>query len=164
MASGDTLLVFTPLQATPPSASFATLDQRNLHYVLDHDATTSEWEFYEAVLPANYAGGGISVDVYSAATSATSGDFVIGVSVERLAAGGQDLDSDGFASEKTATSTTSGTSGVLTKTTVSFTSGAEMDSLAAGEPFRLQVARKPADAGDTMTGDLEIARVVVRET
>jgi hypothetical protein len=39
-----------------------------------------------------------------------------------------------------------------------------MDSLAAGEPFRLKLARKAADGADNMTGDAEVLRVAVRET
>ena len=42
MASGDTLLVFTPLHNEPPASNFATLDLRNLHPVLDFDPTTNE--------------------------------------------------------------------------------------------------------------------------
>lgn len=42
MASGDTLLIFTPQCNEPPAVDFATLDLRNSHLVLDFDATAIE--------------------------------------------------------------------------------------------------------------------------
>ena len=98
------------------------------------------------------------------ATSATSGDVVWGGSIERAQEGGTDQDADSFAAEQTATSTANGTSGIKTKTTLTFTSGAVMDSLAAGEPFRLKIARKAADAADTMTGDAEWCEAHIKES
>lgn len=165
MASGNTLLTFLPQDNEPPSSNYATLDSRNSILVLDFDATTSESAIFRGVLPAHYAGGGLTVDVFWLATSATTGDVVWGGSIERDNNGGTDLDSDSFATEQTSTAvTTSGTSGIVNKSTITFTSGANMDSLAAGEPFRFKLARKPADAGDTMAGDAELHSVHVKET
>ena len=49
-------------------------------------------------------------------------------------------------------------------TTIAFTDGAQIDSLAVGESFRFKVTRKVADAGDDMAGDAEILRCEIKET
>jgi hypothetical protein len=47
-------------------------------------------------------------------------------------------------------------------TSVAFTDGAEIDSLVAGEAFRLLVRRDTAT--DTAAGDAELLRVELKET
>lgn len=165
MASGNTLAVLLPQASEPPSSSYASLDTRNGILVLDYDASAEESTIFRGVLPSNYSGGGLTLDVYWMATSATTGDVVWGGSIERAQNAGTDQDSDSFATEQTSSAfTTNGTSGIKNKSTITFSSGANMDSLAAGEPFRLKLARKVANAGDTMTGDAEITEAHLKET
>lgn len=148
-----------------PSANGAPLDTRNDIPVLLFDQTTSEIAVFGAVLPGHYAGGGLTIDLYWMGATATSGDVVWGGSIERAQSGGTDQDADSFATEQlSAAVTTNATSGIKNKSTITFSSGANMDSLAANEPFRLKIARKPADAGDTMTGDAQLREVHVKET
>lgn len=163
MASGNTLVVFGPNDNEPPTASYATLDTRNVHPVLDFDAAADESAVFTGVLPRHYAGGGITIKLIWAASSATTGDVVWNTAIERLDTG-TDMDADSFATANAATATTSGTSGANTYTDVAHTSGAQMDSLAAGEAFRLKVTRNADDAADTMTGDAELVAVEIRET
>ena len=75
MASGDSLLQFGALHNEPPSSSFATLDTRNLHPVLDFDASAAESTVFSGVMPQHYGGGGVTVFLHYAMTSATSGDI-----------------------------------------------------------------------------------------
>ncbi len=164
MASGNTLLTFFPTDNEAPTSNYATLDLRNQHPVLDHDASTEESSIFTAILPSQYSGGGLTIISRWMATSATSGDIKVGTSIERDAAAGDDMDADSFATEQTGTATASGTSGVIFEVTTTHTSGANMDSLAAGESFRLKIARKAADGADTMTGDAELVGVLVRES
>ena len=164
MASGDLLASFAPHGAETPSAAYATLDARNGHPVLDFDATTDESAAWTDVLPAHYGGGGLTVTVLWAATSATTGDVRWDVQIERIDDGGLDTDADSFASAQSATATAPGTSGSLRYTAIAFTAGAQMDSLAANELFRLKVTRDANHAADTMTGDAELFAVRVRET
>src|SRR5882724_258405 len=98
MASGDTLLVFTPHMNQPPSSAYATLDTRNGHLVLDFDGATDEEAIFPSVLPRNYASGGLTVNCYVAFTSATSGSVRIQAAFERMDASSLDIDADSFAS------------------------------------------------------------------
>lgn len=161
MATGDTLVVFTPLHNQPPAAAYATLDTRNAIPVLDFDAAAAEDAIFGGVLPRHYAGGGLTVTLHWTATSATTGNVKWNAQVERM---NTDLDADSFAAAQTTTTTANGTSGIIATTAVTFTAGAQMDSLAVGEAFRLKVTRDGADAGDTMAGDAELHRVEIRET
>lgn len=165
MASGDTLCIFSPLDNEPPSASYATLDTRNAHPVLDFDASADESAVFSGLLPRSYAGGGLTVYLHWLASSATSGAVRWAVSIERLDTG-TDTDSDSFATAQTAGTTASGTSGAPVVTSIAFTSGAQMDSLAAGEPFRLKVMRDAdgTSGTDDMTGDAELLMVEIKET
>jgi hypothetical protein len=163
MATSDTLAIFTPLSNEPPTSNPATLDLRNLHPVLDFDTTTGETAIFTGVMPRNYAGGGVTVYVHWAATSATSGTIGWLIGFERINDGALDIDADGFAADNTVTAaTTSATSGIVTITNTTFTDGADMDSVTAGDSFRLKITR---DVGnDDAAGDAELLAVEVKET
>ncbi len=162
-ASGNSLLILCPGGNEPPAANFATPDTRNLHPVLDFDTTTQEAAIWTCVLPRHYAGGGITVYLHWAATSATSGTIGWDVAFERIGDSQQDLDSDGFASAQTVTAATvPGTSGHVEITNVAVTNGANMDSIAVGESFRIRVRRDVAN--DNAAGDAELVAVELKET
>ena len=75
----------------------------------------------------------------------------------------QDIDSDGFAAVQSVDNTTvPATSGNVDVVSIAFTDGAQMDSVAVGESFRLKVTRDAAS--DTATGDAELVKVEIRET
>ena len=84
--------------------------------------------------------------------------------LERIGAESQDLDADGFASAKTVTATVSSTCGKTKMASIAFTDGAQMDSVAAGNTFRLQITRDANNTADTATGDAELVAVHVKET
>ena len=129
-----------------PATNPATPDVRNDRVVTAFDQTTSESIYLEGILPRNYAGGTLKLLCVLAA-SATSGDVDVDVSVERMV--GLDLDTDSFDTVNSTNGTTvPGTSGQEFQVEVTLTN---KDSLAAGEPFRLKVAR---DIADTLAADL----------
>ena len=132
--------------------------------MLDFDDSTAESAELEAVLPRNYAGGGITVQLYWMASTATTGNCAWGGAFERHDEASTDLDSDSFATEQTATEAAPGTTGQIQVTSIAFTDGAQIDSLAIGESFRFRVRRVAADVGDTMLGDAELLRIEARET
>jgi len=163
MASSDTLVIFTPLHNEPPSSNPATLDTRNQHPVLDFDASTNESAVFSAVMPRHYGGGGVTVYLHYAMSTATSGDVDWDVAFERIGDQQQDIDSDGFAAVNSVDNTTvPGTSGLVDIVSVVFTDGADMDSVAVGEGFRLKVTKDAAS--DTAAGDAELVFVELKET
>jgi len=163
MASGDTLAVFTPHHNEPPATAFATLDTRNAHPVLDFDDATNEDAVFSMVMPQHYGGGGVTVFIGYSMTSAESGDVDIDVAFERIGDQQLDVDADSFAAVNSVDNTTvPATSGLVDVVSVAFTDGADMDSVAAGELFRLKVTRDAVS--DTAAGDMELHFVEIRET
>ncbi len=162
MASGNTILEFIPQAGESPSSNFGAPDTRNQHPVID--LALNEEKRFSAVMPRHYAGGGLTVYVHYAMSSATTNDIKLEVSFERIGDQQQDLDSDGFAAaQNTGDITVPGTSGPVDIITATFTDGAQMDSIAVGEGFRMNIKRV-AVAGTDATGDLEIRFVEIKET
>ena len=152
-----TYAIFTPMTSQPPASNYATLDTRNSIAVLDFDAGTEEAVFWVGIMPEGAAlGSGLKVRIHWMATSATTNGVVWGAAFEAMTT---DLDSDSFDTETTGAGTANGTSGIETVTEITCTT---IDSIAAGGLFRLKIARKVADASDTMTGDAELIAVEVR--
>ena len=163
MASGDSLIIITPLSNEPPSSNFSTLDTRNSHPVLDFDDTTEEKAVFTAIMPRNYAGGGLTNTITFGATTGTAGTVVWQTAFERIGTV-LDIDADSFATGNNGTLVVPSTSGSLTSVAIAHTDGAQIDSIAVGEVFRLAVTREVADAQDSLVGDAELKAVEIRET
>lgn len=152
-----TYSVFNALNNQPLASNYATLDTRNNIPVLDFDDTTEESAVFLGIIPeAASLGSGLIVKIHWTATSATSGDCRWGAQIQRNTT---DLDSDSFDTATEGTSTTNGTSGIITVTSLTLTN---IDSVAAGDSFRLKIYRDVTDAADTMAGDAELVAVEVR--
>ncbi len=164
MATGDTLCVFTPLHNEPPASTYATLDARNQHPCLDFDAASDETAVFTGLLPANYSGGGLTLILIWGATTADVNNCRWDAQIERMEDEGTDLDADSFAAVQSVTATAPSPSGGLQYSTITFSSGAQMDSLAAAEMFRLKIIRDANHAADTMTGDAELFGAILKET
>lgn len=166
MASGDTLCVFMPVAGEPPATNYATLDARNVVMVLDFDDTTDESMQFAGFMPRNYGGGGITVTVGWMATSATSGTISLDVAFKSVSDDADDLDSKAFAAANNGNPTTASASGEVDYAAITFTDGADMDSVAAGEYFRMLVTRDAdgTTSTDDMTGDMELVFIEIRET
>ena len=164
MASGDTLIVFGPYHNEPPAANFATLDTRNLHPVLDFDATTNESAIFAGVMPQSYAGTtGVTVYLHYAMSSAEADTVDWDVAFELIGDQGLDIDGDSFAAVNSVDDTTvPETTGLVDVVSVAFTDGADMDSVAVGDEFRMIVTRDAAS--DDAAGDAELTKVEIRET
>lgn len=165
MASGETLLIFEAAASRGPSANYATFTTRNGNLVLDYDAATDESADFVSVLPRHYGGGGITVRLGWMGKSATSGTTRWSAAFERHDTA-TDLGADSFATANTAAGTAPGTTGYTAYTDIAFTDGAQIDSLAVGEKFRLRIARDAdgTSGTDDMTGDAQLQTVELRET
>jgi len=152
-----TYAVFTATDNQPPATNFMTLDTRNGIAVLDADDATDESAVFVSIIPEGASlGSGLKIRLHWMATTATSGNVVWDVSLERMTT---DLDSDSFDTIASGTAAANGTSGILTVTEITLTT---IDSVTAGDGFRLKVTRDANNASDTMTGDAELVVCEVR--
>jgi hypothetical protein len=158
-AGAGTLHVFTALHNEPPAGSFATLDLRNSHPVLDFDAAALEIAIFRGVLDRAYGGAGVKVRLHWTATSAVSGNCQWVVNFERTAVA--DLDGDAWQAPLIVAVPPNGISGIPVVTEL-VASSAQMGEMQAGEMFRLRVYRNAPDAADTMAGDAELLSVEIR--
>ncbi len=163
MASEDTLATFLPQQNEPPAANYATPDTRNQHPVLDKALT--EEAVFTFIMPRHYAGGGITVYLHYAMSSAVANDIRLDTTFERI--GDQQLDIDGDSFDGTGVNgtdtTVPGTSGLVDIVNNVHSDGARVDNLAKGELGRLKITRT-AVAGVDAAGDLELRGVELKET
>lgn len=165
MASGNTLIVFTPNSAEFPASAYATLDTRNNHPCLDFDTTNTESVFFTGIMPQSYSNTtGVTVYIYWAATSATSGTIGWLVAFERDG-DGISITTDDFSTNQPTTSnavTVPASAGTLDVTSIAVTKGTNMKSVVAGDMFRIRIQRDIAN--DTASGDAELYAVEIRET
>ncbi len=171
MASGDTLLIFTAQNNQPPASNFATLDSRNGRLCLDYDADADEEGVFSGVMPQNYSDAtGVDIVVtMGSTTDQTSGTVAWELLFERIINDSTDLDADSFAASAAGnrfTQTAPGGASQPAIDSISIAKGADMDSVVAGDPFRLKVRRDANGTSqtDSMTGDAELFRVEIRET
>jgi hypothetical protein len=164
MASGQTLCRWDAGANRPPASNWATPIARNSQLALAFDDSTAQSALFSDVLPRNYGGGGITLSLLWASASATSGNVVWAASFERFQSNTTSLDSDSFASEQSITVACPGTSGLGFYSTIAFTDGSQINSIAVGERFRLKIRRDAANGSDTMTGNAEIVSVELKET
>jgi hypothetical protein len=163
MASGETLQIFHPYNNEPPSTNYATLDTRNNHPILNFDKDTDESAIFSSILPRNYADGGITVYIHWSADGVTINDVVWDVSFERIGTA-QDLDVDSFAAVQSVTDTAPGTDGFVAIANIPFTNGAQMDSIAIGEEYRLKITRDANNGSDDLDADAQLGALELKET
>lgn len=164
MASGQDLCRWNGYELIPGASAFPGLVRRNNYLVPAFDGTTQEIGYFEDRLPDNYGDGGLTVSIMTIAASATSGTYVFETAIDRNDTS-HDLDADSFgANSGTGGVTTSATAGAPTFGSTTHTSGAQMDSAAAGDHIRMRVQRAPANASDTITTDVQLVSVGIRET
>ena len=171
MASGDIVGIIGEI--VQPATSYATFDVRaggstpaEAVPVYDYDDTSAEYLDLYCRLEG-YDGGGLTVTLDWSATSATSGAVVWGAAVRRIADDAEDVDSShSYDFNDASADTAASASGERSRATITFTDGADMDSLADGEAFVLRIRRDPTNGSDNLTGDAELWHwtVCIKET
>jgi hypothetical protein len=173
MASGDTLLILSPRDYTPPATIYATLDTVTgtstpveAFEVLDFDDTTQEYaDFHGLVMPANYATGGITLTIFYSAAEAATDVVKWEAAFRRVADDAEDLDTTAHTYDYNVVEDTApSVIGEVAYASITFTNGADMDSVVAGEMFTLRVSRNPSTGGTDVTGDASIHAIRISET
>lgn len=174
MASGDTLAILRAKDAELPAtayAQFATITggatPTETVPVLDFDTTTQEYADFPCVMPAHYDGGGVTLTFIWAATSATSGEVVWAAAFRHIPDDAEDIDTTAHSYDYNsigAGATAPSAVGELGYDNLTFTDGADIDSVAAGGAFILRVSRDTADADDDMAGDARLVAIKISET
>jgi hypothetical protein len=151
-------------QNQPPATSYAILDTRNSILILNFSPAGTTSAVFAGILPENISfSSGLTVRLHWVAATATTAACVWQVEFEKMTT---DLDTDSWGTATGTTpagATTNATSGIITTTEIACATGA-IDSLAAGDNFRLRVSRLGADAADTMAGNASLVLVEVRAT
>lgn len=119
---------------------------------LFYDAASEEKAYWKLVAQ-NYGSGNLTLTVYWYADTATSGDVIWGCKISAITPNSdtQDIETDGLATQQTATDTHLGTTGQRLHSidiTIS-----NLDSLANGDVVHLEISRLGNNGSDTMTGD-----------
>ena len=172
MATGDSLLFITPASAEPPAADYATLGTRTgtgdtPGQVIQHllfDDSTDEFADFRGHLPDQYSGGGLTLKISFASGAATSGNAVITAAFKSITDDVDDLDTKAFAAANSVTKATASAAGEEAVATITFTDGADMDSVAANEDFYLRLSRDADNGSDTLVGDLQLRSIAITET
>lgn len=148
----------TAMNSQPPATAFATLDTRNSDANLDFDdATVESTVWREIINEGAVLTSGILCRIHWRSTTATTGNVRWRVEFER---GNTDIDADSFDTATEGTSAANGTSGISTTAEITCTT---IDSIVAGDAFRVRVSRVGNDGtNDTMSGDAELIAVELR--
>ncbi|MDH3450926.1 MAG: hypothetical protein OEN20_00795 [Gammaproteobacteria bacterium] len=168
MASGDPLIPLDAWSGVPASiagATFGTITgATEVYQCANFDDTTIQYLDFMCEMPSAYGGGGITVKIRWAAASATNA-VVWQAALRRIEDDVDDIETSHTYDYNAAAAATAPTViGELSFDTITFTNGADMDSVAAGDLFVLRIRRKADDAGDTMSGDARLISVNVTET
>lgn len=166
MASGNSLNIFSSLHNIAPNASYASIDFRNNHPLLDFDDTDIESTMFTSVMPGHYDGGGVTAYLHFSCASAVSSateTFDWDLAWERIGDEVQDINSDGFAAvQSSANNEAPAVSGHVKVITIPFTDGAQMDTVGSGESYRVKLTRR-SDNDDGL-GDAEFHFLELRES
>ena len=160
MASGSPCAIVGPSvgTATAGAALGSRVDGSSpviSYLIAAFDDTTVE-NLDQGIRLEDYAGGGIKVQFLAVAASATSGNAEFEAAIARKQAAGDDIDSaHTFDFNASGAVAVAGTAGVPFAVEITFTNGADMDSLADGEFGVLRIRRNTSVSGDA-TGDCQI--------
>jgi hypothetical protein len=172
MASGDTLLILTPLHGVPTATLYAAFDTMTgastpaeAIPVLAFDQTTQQYMDFPIVIPRNYASGGFTCTIaFSART--TTGGVRWGLAFRRVQDDAEDLDTTAHTYDYNEVSDTTlpSVQGEVNYAAITFTDGADADSVAVGEMAILRLTRVVGHGDDTAAALVDVHRIEIKET
>jgi hypothetical protein len=166
VTSGQTLVAFTPLDNEPPSSNYATFDVRNGHPVLTFPDGVVYAAIFTGMMPSKYGGGGVTVLINWMSDGTSTNKVCFSAQIERMDVGTTDFDSDSFGTQVIDTTGVAGssTSGIQSQSSIALTTGTNMDSVVAGDEFRLKITRETGQTNDTNTGNIQVTSIEIKET
>lgn len=167
MASGQ---IMTLIEMPSPTTSFAPLSVRtggsspaeNMPCWLFDQSAIEYKDFW--VYLSNYGGGGLTLTIPWAAVSATTGVVRWSAALRAIPDDTEDVDVAQTYDFNDTDATTATASGELAYDTVTFTNGADMDSIANNQVGILRIRRNASHANDTLVGDAQMTMPILRET
>lgn len=166
LRSGQTLNTFFPTDNEPPSSNYATFSTRNGRPILVFPDAVVYAAIFTGVMPRQYGAGGVTVLINWMNSTTSTNKVCFSATLERVDVGTTDLDSDSFGTQVIDTTgvAANATSGIQSTTSIALTTGANMDSVVAGDTFRLKITRETGQANDTQAGDAQVVSVEIKET
>ena len=128
------------------------------------DAASAYLDFYGTL--QGYGNGGLTLSI-KWSSLATSNAVVWQAAFRRMQDDGEDFDTMAHSYDfNTVTATAPSAAGENSYDNITFTNGADMDSLANGEAFVLRILRDPANGSDNLanTAYLWFPQLILRET
>lgn len=135
------------------------------YLVLDFNYSADTYADFNIYMPPTYAGGGVTLTLAYMAATATAGNVKWGAAFRRAQDDAEDLDTAHTYDFNTTTVATASATGELDYASITFTDGADMDSLAAGEFAILRIVRQSTgEANATDTDQIQFFSAVAKET
>ena len=138
--AADTLAFWTARANEPPASSAATPSTRNAIPILTFVEGSDTCAEFAGMMPLFYSGD-VNVKIGWTSLTAATNAVSWNVAFKSVTDDADDLDTKSYAAANNASCTTPDNAGEVDYCTVAFTAGADMDSVSAGEYFRLQVCR-----------------------
>lgn len=162
MASGDSLCVFSAQHNVPPSTGYAAfVGWADGDLQLDFN-TSGDAAIFRGFLPKNYNAGGITAYLHWTLAGTSTGNVGWALAFERSNDANHKIGTNGFATCQIAASVAAtATCYQLITSNAVITNGANMDSLAAGDFFRLKVTSASSDG---YTANRRLVAIELRET
>lgn len=172
MASGDYVVAIS--EGEPTALNFARLDhivggstKPELRQVIDFSGVVADYFDLPCRLLENYDGGGLTAQFVTSASSSSGGgtSAVLQAAMRRLDVDELFGDSHTYVYQ-TVTIPSPDEIGNMVYPEITFTDGAQIDDLVAGEAFVFRILRDPTHGSDNMLGDLEVhlKSTVIKET
>jgi hypothetical protein len=160
------------MMGIPPTTAFAQHDiilgassPAEAIPVLAFDASVTEHIDFRGKMPAHYAGGGVTLIICSGAGT-TTGGVRWDVAFRSIEDDAEDLDTTAHTYDYNGVTVSSlpSAQGEVTYDNVTFTDGADMDNVGAGDEFILRLKRTHDDAGDDAAADAWCFGLEIKET